>query len=333
MASIAVRIKESLDLAEERIGELNFAQKVFVILDSAWERYVHGTYKGDYFLYGFYFKRGPERRKFITLRLRTRIINTCNDPEKSKIFSDKGQFAKVFRDYIGRDVLDMNHATMEEFLAYTARHDRMFIKPVDGTYGRGTEILTCGEGVDNVALYEQLRGKNVLAEEVIVQHPSLAAFNETSLNSMRVVTLLDANNVPHVMRGAIIRLGRKGKIADNFHHGGVGAQIDVETGIVTTTTINREGVREVVHPDSKLPVVGFQIPCWELVCERVKQAAMVCPEVRYVGWDVAVTADGGVVLVEGNDMADPDLGQMSDGVGKWPDFEPYILELEKLKKK
>ncbi len=333
MASLSVRIKESLDMAETWIGDLNLAQKIFVILDSAWERYVYGTYKGDYFLYGFYFKRNPERRKYINQQKRRRIVHACNDPEKSLVFSDKAAFAKVFRDYIGRDILDMNHATWEEFQAYTAKHDRMFIKPIDGTYGKGTEILSCGEGVDNKALYEKLRTQNVLAEEVIVQHPHLAAYNESSLNSLRVVTILDADDVPHIIRGATVRMGRKGKVADNFHHGGICAQIDIETGLISTTAIDRQGVRQVLHPDSGLPVVGFRIPCWERVCERVKQAALVCPEVRYVGWDVAVTADGGVVLVEGNDRADPDVSQMSDNVGKWHEFEPYILELEKRKKK
>ena len=332
MASIFMRLKESWDLTEEKIGGLNLLQRIWVLADSAWERFAHGANKVDYFQYGFYYKRRPCREQFVTIKKLRLFHHTCNDQEKRLIFAEKARFANEFRDYLGRDVLDMTSVSFQEFEAFAKTHDKMFLKPADGTYGRGVSIIECGLETDLRALYDSLAGRSILAEEVIHQHPAMAAFNESSLNSVRIVTLVRANGEPVILPGAAIRIGRKGRIADNFHHNGIAAQIDIETGIVCSTAIDKTGNRHVSHPDSGLPVIGFQIPMWSEVCKRVKQAALVYPEVRYVGWDVAVTNDNRVVLVEGNDRADPDLGQMSDGVGKWPIYKKYLDEIIALRK-
>ena len=231
MASISERLAETWKLADEKIGKLNAAQKMFVVLDSAWERYVHGAKKFDYFQYGFYFKRRPERERFVTIAKLHELEQVCNDPEKSKIFADKAAFARVFRDYMGRDILDMKAATLDDFKAFVKKHDKMFIKPQDGTYGLGVRIVACDEEHAE-QLYRELKGQNVLAEELIRQHPEMAKFNSSSLNSVRVVTLLKADGEAVVLPGSVVRIGRAGKIADNFHHNGMGAQIDNETGII-----------------------------------------------------------------------------------------------------
>ena len=329
MATLKERLTESWRFADEKIGHLNTARKLFVLLDSAWERYVHGANKVDYFQYGFYFKRRPAREQFVTIsKLRT-FHRTLNDKSKSRIFADKAAFAATFAAYMGRDILDMNSASREMYDRFTAKHDRMFVKPRDGTYGKGVELLECSAPE---AAYDKLFGKNVLLEEVIRQHPDMAAYNDSSLNSLRVVTLLRANGEPVLLPGSAVRFGRKGRIADNFHHGGVAAQIDNDTGIVVTKGIDKAGCRYTVHPDSGLPVVGFRIPLWDEIRRTVLAAAKVVPEVRYVGWDVAVTDDGRVILVEGNDRADPDLSQMSSDVGQWPVFKKYLDEFKAAKK-
>lgn len=330
MESIGKRLAETWNFAEQKIGKLNTAQKLFVVLDSAWERYVHGANKVDYFQYGFYFKRRPGREQFVTIRKLHKFEVVCNDPEKSRIFSDKAEFARAFKGFVGRDILDMNHASYEDFLAFTKKHDKAFVKPQDGTYGRGVEVVECNPEHAR-ELFDRFEGRNVLVEELIRQHSEMAKFNESSLNSLRVVTVLSASGTPVVLPGSVIRIGRAGRIADNFHHNGLCAQIDNETGMISSVAIDKAGNRYVVHPDSQLTLLGFRVPMWEEIKRMVCDAAKVVPEVRYVGWDVAITENNQIVLIEGNDRADPDVGQMSDGIGKWPVFKKYMDEILALK--
>ena len=43
----------------------------------------------------------------------------------------------------------------------------------------------------------------------------------------------------------------------------------------------------------------MKIPMWDRVLEVVIEAAKKIPQVRYIGWDIAITNDG-VELIEGN---------------------------------
>ena len=57
------------------------------------------------------------------------------------------------------------------------------------------------------------------------------------------------------------------------------------------------------HPDGALggkPVVGEILPIERIVEAAVKGHARLCPGVPLVGWDVAMTAEHGMLLLEGN---------------------------------
>ncbi len=323
------RFRELFSKAQEKMGNLTIWGKLCLLVDVSWEKLRYGTAREDYFQYEFYKKNNRGRREFITHGKSAKIHAICNDPEKATIFSDKASFAQIFKDYIGRDILDMKNTTLEEFRDFTVKHDKMFVKPQDGSYGRGVSIVRCNaENAED--LYKDYNGKKILIEEVITQHPAMARFNSSSLNSVRIVTLIKANGEPVVLPGSVVRIGREGKIADNFHHNGMGAQIDNSTGLICSVGIDKNGNKYIVHPDSKLTLLGFCIPLWDEIKRCVCAAAKLVPEVRYVGWDVAITNDNRVVLIEGNDRADPDLGQMSDSIGKWSTFKAYLDEIKAL---
>jgi hypothetical protein len=78
-------------------------------------------------------------------------------------------------------------------------------------------------------------------------------------------------------------------------------------------------------------ILGFVVPCWGDVVELATTAAARLPRVRYVGWDVAITDERGPVLVEGNDMADFDVQQKADQVGKWPLYERAMRSMPTLR--
>ena len=55
------------------------------------------------------------------------------------------------------------------------------------------------------------------------------------------------------------------------------------------------------HPDSGTPISGEKIPDMEAVRELVRKAHLkLCPGVPLVGWDVAITEEAGICLLEAN---------------------------------
>ena len=301
--------------------------KAKVFLDVLWERLRYDNELIDYEQYRFYFKSRPERNRFVTHGKLLEIMKVCNDPESRKIFDDKVLFNQYFKDYLGRESLDAREASLDDISTFINKHQNVFAKDPKGMFGKGIFMLKASELDDKVLT--TIKSHDYLLEEVVSQHEALAAFNPDSVNSLRVVTLRKASGEIEIMC-AVQRIGRKGRVADNFHHEGIAALIDIKTGIIYTQGVDRHWNRYTLHPDSKVPIVGFKIPYWEEVKNLVLEAAQVHPEVRYVGWDVAIGPEGKLMIIEGNPGADPDVTQIPDQVGKWPNYEPLLEEIRKL---
>jgi Sugar-transfer associated ATP-grasp len=64
------------------------------------------------------------------------------------------------------------------------------------------------------------------------------------------------------------------------------------------------------HPDSGFRFRDFSVPQWQALREAASNAAKAFPEFRTVGWDVALTPIGPMIL-EGNWHYDPDGPQIT----------------------
>jgi hypothetical protein len=68
------------------------------------------------------------------------------------------------------------------------------------------------------------------------------------------------------------------------------------------------------HPQTGVPFEGFDVPFWDEARRLVERAALAMLPLRTIGWDVALT-DEGPVLIEGNVTWDPaNEGAVADEV-------------------
>lgn len=131
------------------------------------------------------------------------------------------------------------------------------------------------------------------------QHPRMHALHPDSLNTARVVTQVTADGKVDIV-GCILRMG-VGINTDNLSTGGIACPVDIATGQVTGPGVSfdiTKGEFE-THPTTGVTLNGFQIPHWNAVTELCRTTATEFLPNRSVGWDVAVTEDG-PVLIEGN---------------------------------
>jgi hypothetical protein len=139
-----------------------------------------------------------------------------------------------------------------------------------------------------------------LLQEKLQQHSLLTAAAPSTTNTVRVVTFRDRQNEIHI-HATILRLGRHGNAADNWDRGGLAVAIDPATGTLGKGVFKPKygGEWTETHPDSGVRFAGQTIPYWSEVLDICKHAARVTPNLRSVGWDVVVTADG-PCIIEGN---------------------------------
>ncbi len=139
-----------------------------------------------------------------------------------------------------------------------------------------------------------------LLQEKLEQHTFLNTLAPYTTNTIRVVTFLNHRHDVDI-HFTVLRLGRQGNMADNWDRGGISVAIDPTTGILGEGIIKPKygGQWVQVHPDSGVRFTGQQVPYWPQILALCTQAAKVTPKVRTIGWDVAITPTG-PVLIEGN---------------------------------
>ena len=91
--------------------------------------------------------------------------------------------------------------------------------------------------------------------------------------------------------------------ADNFRFGRKGnliAELSLEHGTILQAVTGHESGLALKamesHPTSGHRLIGFQIPHWQELCRMVVEAARKLMPIRTIGWDIAVTPDGPVVI-------------------------------------
>lgn len=139
----------------------------------------------------------------------------------------------------------------------------------------------------------------LIFESVVHQTNQFAAFNESSVNTVRFMTTLWPDGSSKTI-AAFIKIGRLGKCVDNAGGGGnVDACVDIDTGEINYA-IQYDGWRNIKeidnHPDSGQQINGVIIDNWMAIKEEVERFQQAFPYCKAVGWDIALTEQGPVVI-------------------------------------
>lgn len=256
---------------------------------------------GEYMDYELFLKTSEEIKTYLTMHNKHRILSRLGDRHDAlTITGSKHGFNKKYASFLGREWLAVADCTQEEFLQFIQKHKDVIFKRPDAYQGNGIERFTYTNETETLEKFNQLQKENALVEEVIVQHKDIAAFNPLTVNTVRVSTLCINGNVHFI--GACLKTGNGNSSVDNLVKGGVGCGVDVKTGKVITDGFDHDLNTVKAHPVSGCKFKDFCIPNWNILIETVQKAAVFCEQNgdgHLIGWDVAVTPDG-VVLIEGN---------------------------------
>lgn len=176
----------------------------------------------------------------------------------------------------------------------------MFAKPLSASFGNGAHVIKIANRAEAVAAFDRLsKGGEWIVEERIIQSSEMSAWNESSVNTVRLPCFLSSNGTFHAL-APVLRVGRKGSVVDNAGGGGIIACIDERNGIITTNGQDEAGLEYLAHPDSNRKFKGWQIPKWKELLAFAEEIHRNClSSHRYIGFDFALT-DNGWVVIEGN---------------------------------
>jgi hypothetical protein len=270
---------------------------VTVLVDMLAQAAFHETAFQDYVDWDFAMLSAAERKTFMTHPLSQRLAERFDAPEGRLLFQDKIAFDETFDEFLGREWLRVESASVDEVRDFVTRHGRVMGKVPFSNSGLGVERHEAAQVTDWAAFRELLIAKGqTLLEELIVQHPTLAELCPGTVNTTRVTAFFDGQ------RARILSMAQKfgrGAASDQQTFGGFYTMLDRETGhSMGPGYDSHDGVHR-VHPESGVSIPDFQLPLFETVQPFMDRVAAVVPSVRYVGWDI-VMGPSGPVLVEGN---------------------------------
>lgn len=179
----------------------------------------------------------------------------------------------------------------------------IFIKPVDGIGGTNSFKVDRNAITENhvmLNIFNTVVKGNYLFQETINQHSSINKIYSSSINTLRVHTYTDTDGNKKIA-SALMRFGMGGSVIDNGSAGGFYIPVDTENWSLEGKGRNyfrSGGVMYEAHPDTNFRLDGFKIPFSKKIEKTVLEVASLFPE-KIVGWDIAITEEGPVVI-EGN---------------------------------
>ena len=198
----------------------------------------------------------------------------------------------------------------------------LVIKPLAGGGGFGIlfvsvnkdRLIVNGKASNDIELLTELNSsKGYILYNHFNQKGFSHLFYPPSLNTLRVVTMIDPKTKQPFIPIAVHRFGTKqsGNV-DNWSNGGLSANINIETGFMgKAVAYPVKGKLEwhSVHPDSRAQIEGIQIPVWNRVKEMVLSSANKISMIPYIGWDVVIS-DNDIYILEANTNSDVNLLQV-----------------------
>lgn len=283
-----------------------------LMADCLYSFFRYGCRLNQYTVGRFYLRKGFERKRILTYRVWKKIIKKYNSSHDITTLKNKIEFNNFFKDFIKREWIYCKEMTFDDFYFFLKKHKIFVAKPNKGSEGDGVRIIDANEK-DPKDLYKQLIGEDLILEQYIYQHKDMI-FGNKSVNTVRIYTVYNPQEKKAIIIKAVVRAGIGDSIVDNSHAGGCAYEIDKDHGYIISKSYEANGLTHYIHPGTQICMLGRAVPYWENVKEICIQAAENLPNCQFIGWDIAVT-DKGPLIVEGNHSPDLDMVEFVGSFG------------------
>ncbi len=159
----------------------------------------------------------------------------------------------------------------------------------------------------------------------VTPHADIARICGDRVATVRMVTTCIEGDVEVI--GTAIKIPAGASMADNYwRSGNIIADVDPASGVVgrAVSGLGLDQVEMPVHPDTNAPITGTTLPLWDDAVELARSGHRVLNSIPLIGWDIAVS-DAGPVIIEANELPDLRLLQYASGKGFFDDrFKAFL---------
>ena len=234
--------------------------------------------------------------------------------------------------YISKGVIRSMNKTIEDgfesFICLLNRENILALKQCYSSFGKGFYVIEKSEKgrvrinkkdccLDDLKmLFSKI--KDYVCTEYVRQHEYSMHVCPTSLNTIRFLCIRDEDRGGFYVARCFHRFGIEGSLVDNLGGGnGYLFLVDKDTGRLKANgakNVNNKGevyMEQIDYPGN-LAYCGMQIPKYQEIKQKLIDISNSFPFLRYIGWDVAVTAEG-FKIIESNSLTSLGVLQRDGG--------------------
>ena len=170
--------------------------RVDIETDMIFCRLAYGFQPDEYLCFRLNEQSMKERKEWISDLDRYVYIHSMNDVKESQIFNNKVRTYEKFGEYYGRDAISVkNKRDFKKFKQFLDNHSEFVKKKVAEGMGRSIELVKT-ESINPYEYFINLirKGEHII-EEKIQQSKVMKVFNESSVNTIRCITLNTCSGV------------------------------------------------------------------------------------------------------------------------------------------
>ena len=281
----------------------------------------------DYFKLGFFKKHAAEKKTYLTSKKGLCFAEKIDSLEKITELNSKQAMYSRLKAFTKREQVFTSEATYDEFVQFARKHEKFLYKPDVSDCGKGIEVWYTKDA-DLEQLWKKAQEFPAVLDSFIEQHHELKKINPSSVNTIRIFTLMIGDSCNFI--GAALRMGNGDVVVDNYSAGGLAGALDIKTGIVIDDAEDYVGRRYTYHPVSKVKMKGFQVSRWTDLLQFVEECSK-SYELKYVAWDIAVREED-CVLIEANPNGMTDVIQVAGASGRKKQYDELLALFEKQKR-
>lgn len=315
------QLKSFIEYSSAKTGKSG----TWIIADMVKSVFRYNTSLKDYFCFRFFELNDKERKEWAGTGYMYQYQLLMNPKEKREVLENKISFLHHFRPFVKRAFCSLDEFMKDQQKAKEMLENSsglLVLKGSRGQVGAEVEVIHSNE-YTFASLVDYMKARKYdLVEEYIIQHPDLMALSPSGLNTVRVFTQLHEGVVDFL--GARLRVSVNSPV-DNMAAGNLAAAVDMKTGIVTGPGVYSDITKQdqTIQPVTGRKIAGFIVPFWNDVVTLAEKAALLTPENKSVGWDIAVTSNG-PELIEGNHNWCKLLWQLPVKRGLKGELEKYV---------
>lgn len=280
---------------------------------------------GEYEWTGFYALNEAQKRSVSTLWTRSEFRKTFTDRRYICILMNKYIFSKVFDDFYRRKCFMARDVTADTVKRLSGNTGKIVYKPNCKGQGQGVRVMSVATEDEISEALELFRGENnAIVEEFICQHETMALFNPNAVNIVRFYSV--ASPAGMYLFAPVLTTAVNMDIS-NGSQDALTAVVDIRNGMVLTDAVDQNNIVDyAVHPLTGASFKGAQLPYWEETLDMLRRAVPVAGKISNVGWDVALT-ENGPLIIEANTIPGFNsaqyrgFGWVTDGYGYQPLFD------------